>query len=109
MNMTRSAYGQLKSVRLPRKLDQKTRGFAFLEFVSHREAQAAFTALEHTHLLGRHLVLQWAEEGDETVENLRAKVGKFSNTTIGARKDKFSMGDGTTGGMEGANDDGTEG
>lgn len=104
-----SAYGQLKSVRLPRKLDQKTRGFAFLEFVSHREALAAFTALEHTHLLGRHLVLQWAQEGDETVQDLRDKIGSFSNRAIGARKDKFVM-DGTgSGALEGGGEDGTEG
>ncbi|POY72886.1 hypothetical protein BMF94_4047 [Rhodotorula taiwanensis] len=59
------AYGQLKSVRLPRKMDNKTRGFAFLEFATRRDAEAAFEALEHTHLLGRHLVLQYtgAEDG----------------------------------------------
>ncbi|GAA5825965.1 hypothetical protein JCM3770_001184, partial [Rhodotorula araucariae] len=57
-------YGQLKSVRLPRKMDNKTRGFAFLEFATRRDAEAAFAALEHTHLLGRHLVLQWAGADD---------------------------------------------
>ncbi|GAA6020359.1 hypothetical protein JCM10207_002080 [Rhodosporidiobolus poonsookiae] len=59
------AYGTLKSVRLPRKMDNKTRGFAFLEFATRRDAEAAFGALEHTHLLGRHLVLQWATQADE--------------------------------------------
>lgn len=58
------AYGQLKSVRLPRKMDNKTRGFAFLEFASRRDAESAFEALEHTHLLGRHLVLQWTGTED---------------------------------------------
>ncbi|GAA5917255.1 hypothetical protein JCM8208_006771 [Rhodotorula glutinis] len=57
-------YGALKSVRLPRKMDNKTRGFAFLEFATRRDAEAAFDALEHTHLLGRHLVLQWAGADD---------------------------------------------
>ncbi|GAA5878732.1 hypothetical protein JCM8547_008503 [Rhodosporidiobolus lusitaniae] len=59
------SYGQLKSVRLPRKMDNKTRGFAFLEFATRRDAEGAFAALEHTHLLGRHLVLQWATAADE--------------------------------------------
>nr|CRX79187.1 hypothetical protein ls5931a1_00023 [Leucosporidium scottii] len=86
-----SAYGQLKSVRLPRKFDHKTRGFAFLDFASRRDAEAAFGALEHTHLLGRHLVLQWAEEGEADVDGLRARTG-FSETKIGGRKAKFAMG-----------------
>lgn len=75
-----------------------------MEFVSNREAQAAFSALEHTHLLGRHLVLQWAEEGDDNIEDLRAKAGLFSQKKIGARKEKFIIGD-ESGGFQ---DDGTE-
>jgi len=32
-------------------------------------------SLKHTHLLGRHLVLQWAEEEDiAVVEKIRGKV-----------------------------------
>jgi multiple RNA-binding domain-containing protein 1 len=65
-----SSYGQLKSVRLPRKFDNGTRGFAFLEFVSRREAENAFESLRHTHLLGRHLVVQWSDEGDGAVQSL---------------------------------------
>ncbi|EPQ30657.1 uncharacterized protein PFL1_01558 [Pseudozyma flocculosa PF-1] len=56
--------GQLKSVRLPKKFDSKTRGFAFVEYVSRREAESAFRNLKHTHLLGRHLVLQWSDSSD---------------------------------------------
>jgi multiple RNA-binding domain-containing protein 1 len=82
----------LKSVRLPRKIDHKTRGFAFLDFASRRDAESAFDALEHTHLLGRHLVLQWAEEGAEAVEELRKRVGGFSKSSVGAQKSKFVMG-----------------
>lgn len=95
LNPTRfdySAYGELKSVRLPRKIDHKTRGFAFLDFASRRDAEAAFAALEHTHLLGRHLVLQWAEQGEQEVEQLRARLGTFSKVAIGAQKGKFDMG-----------------
>ncbi|KAK8865652.1 multiple RNA-binding domain-containing protein 1 [Kwoniella newhampshirensis] len=78
-----SAYGQLKSLRLPRKStlnatgSQSTRGFAFLEFTTHAEALRAMEALKHTHLLGRHLVLEWAKENDEVdVSSLREKVGR---------------------------------
>ncbi|KAF9006970.1 hypothetical protein BDQ17DRAFT_1351180 [Cyathus striatus] len=60
--------GQLKSVRLPKKFDSRTRGFAFLEF-------NAFNALRHTHLLGRHLVLEWAQEEEQDIDELRKKAG----------------------------------
>ncbi|KAH9976686.1 RNA-binding domain-containing protein [Lactifluus volemus] len=69
------AYGQLKSVRLPKRFDRRSRGFAFLEFVTRHEAENAFNALRHTHLLGRHLVLEWAEEGDVNIDELRRKAG----------------------------------
>ncbi|KAF8335941.1 uncharacterized protein EI90DRAFT_3152914 [Cantharellus anzutake] len=99
-----SAHGQLKSVRLPRKFDGGTRGFAFLEFVSRHEAENAFTALQHTHLLGRHLVLQWAEDGEdskeEALERMREKVRigyGDGNSELPGRKRKFDM----EGGLEG--------
>ncbi|GAA5847858.1 hypothetical protein JCM5353_008407 [Sporobolomyces roseus] len=83
-----SAYGQLKSVRLPRKMDNSTRGFAFLDFATRRDAEAAFSALEHAHLLGRHLVLQWAgEDGEEGAKDqLPLESGRLSH-----KKAKFTM------------------
>ncbi|KDN51926.1 hypothetical protein RSAG8_00477, partial [Rhizoctonia solani AG-8 WAC10335] len=88
-----SAYGQLKSVRVPRKFNSQTRGFAFLDFISRREAENAFTALHHTHLLGRHLVLQWAEDGAADIEQLRkaTKTGWGDGTNIPGRKRKIDM------------------
>lgn len=77
------AHAQLKSVRLPRKFDRRTRGFAFLEFVSPHEASRAYAALRHTHLLGRHLVLEWAEDGAVDIDELRKKAG----VGFGAGKD----------------------
>ncbi|SDA05349.1 BZ3501_MvSof-1269-A2-R1_Chr12-1g03333 [Microbotryum saponariae] len=68
-----SAYGPLRSVRLPRKLDHKTRGFAFVDFATHRDAQFALAALEHTHILGRHLVFQWADSIEVSVDSLRSR------------------------------------
>ncbi|KAK4046365.1 Multiple RNA-binding domain-containing protein 1 [Microbotryomycetes sp. JL221] len=85
-----SAYGQIKSVRLPRKFDRKTRGFAFLEFASHQDAEATLSALQHTHLLGRHLVIQWAEEDGGDIENLRSKVGTLPTGRVPQRT-KFDM------------------
>jgi multiple RNA-binding domain-containing protein 1 len=70
-----SAHGQLKSVRLPKRFDRRSRGFAFLEFVTRHEAENAYNALKHTHLLGRHLVLEWAEEGEANIDELRRKAG----------------------------------
>lgn len=71
------AHGQLKSVRLPKQVHGRTRGFGFVEFVSRREAETAMAALKHTHLLGRHLVLEWAgAESEDGVEDLREKTRK---------------------------------
>ena len=71
-------------------MDQKTRGFAFLDFATRRDAESAFAALEHTHLLGRHLVLQWAEKDAEDIDQIRARLGTFS-TQAGSRKRKFEI------------------
>ncbi|XP_006827686.3 LOW QUALITY PROTEIN: multiple RNA-binding domain-containing protein 1 [Amborella trichopoda] len=68
-----SAFGQIKSLRLPKKFDGNHRGFAFVEFVTKQEAQNAFDALSSSHLYGRHLVLERAKEG-ETLEELRART-----------------------------------
>ncbi|BFZ64076.1 Multiple RNA-binding domain-containing protein 1 [Saitoella coloradoensis] len=74
------AYGQLRTVRVPKKFDNSARGFAFAEFVTTREAENAMAALRDTHLLGRHLVLQYAakeaETGEEEVERAQEKVRK---------------------------------
>ena len=56
-------FGALKSVRLPKKVAGSHRGFAFVDFQTKGEAAKAFEALSHsTHLYGRRLVLEWAEE-----------------------------------------------
>lgn len=88
-----SAHGHLKSVRLPRRFDSRTRGFAFLEFVSRAEAENAFTALRQTHLLGRHLVLEWAEEGEQDLDVLRKKagVGYGEGKSLPGKKRKLDM------------------
>ena len=48
-------FGQLKSVRVPKKMDGRARGFAFVDFITKQEAKNAFQSLQDTHLYGRHL------------------------------------------------------
>merc|ERR1711943_49335 len=67
-------FGQLKKVRLPKKFDGSHRGFAFVEFLTSKEALAAMNALSRTHLYGRHLVLEWATNDDQNVNVLREKA-----------------------------------
>ncbi|TCD61352.1 Multiple RNA-binding domain-containing protein 1 [Steccherinum ochraceum] len=88
--------GQLKSVRLPKKFDHKSRGFAFLDFLTRREAENAYAALKHTHLLGRHLVLEWAEEAETDIDELRKKagVGFGGGKELPGKKRKVEIGDG---------------
>ncbi|KAF7335305.1 Multiple RNA-binding domain-containing protein 1 [Mycena sanguinolenta] len=88
------AHGHLKSVRLPKKFDSRTRGFAFLDFVSRHEAENAYAALLHTRLLGRHLVLEWAEEAEQDLDVLRKKagVGFGGGKEMPGRKRKLDLG-----------------
>ena len=67
------SYGHLKKVRLPKKFDGSHRGFAFVEFLTAQEAQNAMKALSSTHLYGRHLVLEWADD-KEDIDTLRDKA-----------------------------------
>ena len=57
-----ASFGHINSVRLPKKFDGTHRGFAFIDFVTHEEAKSAFKALAATHLYGRKLVLEWAQD-----------------------------------------------
>lgn len=92
------SYGKLKSVRLPKKLDRKTRGFGFVEFSTKKEAEEAMRALKHTHILGRHLVISYANDQDEDLEQLRAKSGgNFLTNKVTLQKTKFQ-------GLKGGND-----
>ncbi|NXH78989.1 RBM19 protein, partial [Hydrobates tethys] len=71
-----STFGELKTVRLPKKMagTGSHRGFGFVDFLTKQDAKKAFNALCHsTHLYGRRLVLEWADTED-TVEALRRKT-----------------------------------
>ena len=78
------AYGQLKKVRLPKKFDGSHRGFAFVEFLTSQEAQNAMKALASTHLYGRHLVLEWADD-KEDIDALRDRA-KRDASHVGENK-----------------------
>lgn len=70
------AFGNLKSVRVPKKFDKSARGFAFVEFTLLKEAENAMNQLHGVHLLGRRLVMQFAEQDAETAEEEIAKMTK---------------------------------
>ncbi|KAI9835473.1 MAG: hypothetical protein M1819_002391 [Sarea resinae] len=74
------AYGQLRSVRVPKRFDSSSRGFAFADFITPREAENAMDALKDTHLLGRRLVLDFAaadpEDAEAEIEMMQKKVGR---------------------------------
>ncbi|KAH9501392.1 putative RNA-binding protein 19 [Dermatophagoides farinae] len=66
-----SSFGQIKSVRIPKKLagSSQYRGFGFVDFVTKEDAKRAFDALSaSTHLYGRPLVLEWAK--NDTIMNI---------------------------------------
>ncbi|KAM4809300.1 putative RNA-binding protein 19 [Rhinophrynus dorsalis] len=73
-----STFGELKTVRLPKKMagTGSHRGFGFVDFVTKQDAKRAFSALCHsTHLYGRRLVLEWADT-EESLEILRKKTAE---------------------------------
>jgi multiple RNA-binding domain-containing protein 1 len=60
-----SSCGNIKTIRLPKKMDGHHRGFAFIEYLTHAEAASAMSTLASTHLYGRHLVIEWASQTTE--------------------------------------------
>ena len=94
-------FGQLKTVRLPKKMASvgQHRGFGFVEFMTKEDAQRAFDSLcFSTHLYGRRLVLEWAE-GEESVEEIRKRTadhfhglqGAAANVSSKRRKAEFLL------------------
>ena len=95
------AYGKLRSVRVPKKFDSSTRGFAFADFITPKEAENALDALRDSHLLGRRLVLEFAAEDatdpEEEIEKMQRKVSKQSDKVAlqriiaGSARQKFNV------------------
>ncbi|KAJ8722161.1 hypothetical protein PYW08_004563 [Mythimna loreyi] len=89
------AFGEIKTLRLPKKLTpgaDQHRGFAFVDYHSKADAKSAFEALcQSTHLYGRRLVLEWAEQGDDTedISMLRKRTAQaFNAQTPGGKKSR---------------------
>ena len=62
------------------------RGFAFVDFATKQEAQAALEAVMGTHLYGRRLVVEWAEN-EEGLDELRDKTAsKFEKDAAPAKQ-----------------------
>lgn len=115
-------YGKLRVVRIPKKFGNTSyvhlhrhvtpltnkkknrRGFAFAEFESPREAENAIRSLKDTHLLGRRLVLDYAEaeavDAEEEIAKMQKKIGGQVNsvalqklTAKGSARQKFEIGE----------------
>ncbi|TLD13603.1 uncharacterized protein PgNI_04341, partial [Pyricularia grisea] len=94
-------YGQLRSVRVPKNFENRTRGFAFAEFTTPKEAENALNALKNTHLLGRKLVLDFAEaeavDAEEEIAKMQKKTEGQANKValqnlIGKGRKKVTIG-----------------
>lgn len=92
-NNAHSAHGQLRSVRLHKILNHCSRGSTFLKFASKHEAENALNSFQHSHLLARHSVLQWAEENGHDVDELRRKahVGHGGGGEFPGKKRKLAI------------------
>ncbi|KAG7547186.1 RNA recognition motif domain [Arabidopsis suecica] len=85
-----SPFGQIKSMRLPKRNIEQYAGFAFVEFVTKQEALNAKKALSSTHFYGRHLVLEWAND-DNSMEAIRKRsAAKLDEENDNAKKRKSS-------------------
>lgn len=85
-------FGELKHVRLPQKGNKSGhRGFAFIEFINEEDALKAYETLCHsTHLYGRRLVLDWADN-EETVDEMRTKTKKYFSKGIKKTKERKNL------------------
>ena len=83
--------GQVKKVRLPKKANSmEHRGFGFVEFVTIEDAKNAFETLQHSHLYGRKLVIQWARNTDaiNDIKELRNKASHQHQTLKNIEQEK---------------------
>uniref|UniRef100_A0A0C9RHT5 RBM19_0 protein n=1 Tax=Fopius arisanus TaxID=64838 RepID=A0A0C9RHT5_9HYME len=84
------AFGELKAVRLPKKLvgQEKHRGFGFVEYYTKSDSKRAFKALcQSTHLYGRRLVLEWAQ-AIEDVDDIRKRTAKHFHQESSSKRSK---------------------
>ncbi|XP_043461012.1 probable RNA-binding protein 19 [Leptopilina heterotoma] len=95
-------FGDLKAVRLPKKLvgDEKHRGFAFVEYSTKKDAKAAFKALcQSTHLYGRRLVLEWAQK-EEAIDDIRKRTARSFHEEKSSKRSRKAVVDVEAMGLE---------
>lgn len=98
-------YGTVTAVRIPKKGDYSGhRGFAFIDFLTKTDATAAMEALQHTHLYGRHMVIEPAEDqnGDVLSVQQRAQKREASKTLYSEAKKRRRSAVLDTSGTQGA-------
>ena len=93
-----STYGTVKRVRIPKKLGNSHRGFAFVDMSSGQEALNAMDSLRHTHFYGRHLIIEAAkqDEDDEEFEGAKQEQGisGVNNSPMSNQNNKVNSLDG---------------
>lgn len=64
-----------------------------MDFATRKEAEHAMEQLKHSHLLGRHLVMEWAEK-EKGAEEMRMKTAMEFGDGGGevGRKEKLKLG-----------------
>ncbi|XP_065364792.1 probable RNA-binding protein 19 [Calliphora vicina] len=109
------AFGELRSVRLPKKMtpgEECHRGFGFVDFITKSDAKKAFEALsQSTHLYGRRIVLEWASTADEDVDALRKRAAdQFNNSyqSDASKRSKRAIFDAESNAKSIANDEGED-
>jgi multiple RNA-binding domain-containing protein 1 len=55
-----SIYGEIQALRLPKKIGNQLRGFAFVQYATESQARSAIAGLRHSHYLGRHIIAEEA-------------------------------------------------
>ncbi|ODV83278.1 hypothetical protein CANARDRAFT_30056 [[Candida] arabinofermentans NRRL YB-2248] len=81
-----NSFGNLKSVRVPKKFNKSARGFGFVEFSTMKEAENAMDQLQGVHLLGRKLILDFAELESDDAEVVIEKMTKKAKLQTNTRK-----------------------
>ncbi|KAH8582290.1 5x Mrd1p like [Cryptosporidium sp. chipmunk genotype I] len=61
-----NSVGTVTSIRIPKKSDGTNKGYCFIEFLGKLEAISALEQFQHTHLYGRHLIIEVAENDDDS-------------------------------------------
>lgn len=61
-----NSVGTVTSIRIPKKSDGTNKGYCFVEFLGKLEAISALEQFQHTHLYGRHLIIEIAENDDSS-------------------------------------------